>query len=310
MSQLIVKHRPTKFDYVEGQEAAIKALSNILAKKTSQTFLLSGGSGLGKTTLARICATTVGAQSQDILEIDAATFSGVDKVRDIQQHMAYRPVGGGASRACIIDECHRLSSQAWDALLKTIEEPSKHVYWFFCTTNVAKVPKTIKTRCSPIALKEVSDEGLRRVVERVIKREKLDVPEAVVDIVIREAGNSPRQAILNLSMVAGCETQREAKKILHSASESDATRDLCNFLLKGGSWSKAMEIVARLDGESYEGVRIIVCNYLGAVLKNAKSDNKAIRALMTLENWSQPYNQAEGIAPLLKSIGRTLFSGE
>jgi DNA polymerase III gamma/tau subunit len=310
VSQLIIKHRPAKFEQVAGQDAAIKALSGIIAKRTSQTFLFSGPSGCGKTTLARITASMVGAQKQDLLEVDAATFSGIDKVREIQQHMTYRPVGGSVARAALIDECHRLSAQAWDAFLKTIEEPQKNVYWLFLTTNPSKVPKTIKTRCSPITLKEVTNDDLRSVVERVIKREKLDTPEAVIDIVIREAGGSPRQAILNLSMVAECTTGKEAKKVLHSAAETDATRELCNLLMKGGSWAKAMAIVEQLAGENYEGVRIVVCNFLGAVLKNAKSDDRAIEILMTLENWSQPYNQAEGVAPLLKSIGRSLFSGD
>lgn len=311
MSQLIVKHRPTKMEYVEGQEAAVKALNNILAKKTSQTFLLAGDSGCGKTTMARIAATLVGAQPTDILEVDGATFSGIDRVRDIQQHMSYRPVGGGDSRVCIIDECHRLSANAWDALLKTIEEPMAGVHWFFLTTNPAKVPKTIKTRCSVITLKPVGADDLRKIVERVIRREKLEVPEAVIDVVIREANESPRQAIVNLSMVTGCTTGKEARKLLHSVVETDATRELCAFLLKGGSWAKAMEIVARLEAENnFEGVRIVVCNYLGAVLRNAKSDDRAADGLSLLDCWSAPYNQAEGIAPMLRSIGRSLLRGD
>jgi DNA polymerase-3 subunit gamma/tau len=310
MSQLITKHRPTAFKTIEGQDAAVKALSNIIGKKTSQTFLLSGPSGCGKTTLARIAAAKVGAGYQDILEVDAATFSGVERVREIQAHMLYRPVGGSASRAVIMDECHRLSAQAWDALLKGVEEPNPHVFWFFCTTNPSKVPKTIKTRCAAIDLKAVGGDALRRVIDRIVDREKLDVPDAVIDVVLREAHESPRQAIVNLSMVAGCTTGREARLVLRSVEETDATRELCAFLIKGGSWAKCMEIVARLEGENYEGVRIVVCNFFGAVLKNAKGDDKAIAALMVLENFSSTYNQAEGIAPLLKSIGRTLFSGE
>lgn len=308
MTAYHTKHRPSVFDMVKGQDHVIKPLQTVLEKGTSQAILLQGPSGCGKTTLARIACAVLEVEPGDLLEIDAATHSGIDKMRDVQEVLRYRPIGGGKYRAIILDECHRLSPAAWDAILKATEEPSPHVFWFFCTTNGAKVPTTIKTRCSSFMLKPVREDLLEAVVRRVIKREKLTVSDAIVQIICREAGESPRQALTNLASVQDCANAKEASAILRSVQESDATIELCRFLLKGGGWIKAMGIFKRLADENPEGVRIVVCNYMASVLKGASTEDGAIKALTILEHWATPYNSAEGHAPLLLSIGRSLFS--
>lgn len=301
------KHRPADWAQVQGQAGAKAALKKALDEKTSQVFLLEGPSGCGKTTLARIASTYAGATEHDILEVDAATYSGAEETRKLQESMSYRPIGGGKVRVCIVDECHGLSQKAWDTLLKTIEEPNAAALWFFCTTNPSKVPRTIKTRCTPIKLALLSDRELEAIVNRVVKKEKLDVSESAMAVIITESYGCGRQALQNLAVAKDASTRKEAKALLNAAAESDATRELCQFLLKGGSWPRCMEIVARLD-TNYEGIRIIVCNYMGAVLKNSKSDDSAANTLGILEAWSTPYNVSEGIAPLMLSIGRTLLA--
>lgn len=301
---LHTKHRPQDFESVVGQSHMLGALQRVIAKKQSQQFIFSGPSGTGKTTLARITAYEVGCDDRDILEVDAATFSGVDKMREVQTIMKYKPMGGGGSRAIIVDEAHGLSKQAWDALLKPVEEPGKNVYWMFCTTNAAKIPQTIKTRCTSLVLKEVSEADLERLITRVAKLEKMDVPAGVRQVIVREAYGSPRQALSNLATCAECENGKDAARLLHVAQESDATIELCRFLLKPGSWAKAMVIFDKLKEESPEGVRIVVCNYMASVLKGVKGDPTGV--LKILEDFATPYNSAEGHAPLLLSIGRCL----
>lgn len=308
MTALATKHRPLNFETVKGQDKAIKALKTVLDADTASTFLFSGPSGTGKTTLARITSAYLECD-KDLLEIDAASNSGVDKMREVMELMRYTPVGGNGGRAAIVDECHRLSGQAWDALLKATEEPKKGVFWFFCTTNLGKVPKTIMTRCAHIQLKPVSDDDLESVVLRVAKKEGIDVTDGVLQIICREAMGSPRQALANLALAANATTAKEASALLHSAVDSDAVRELCQFLLKGGSWPKVMSILSRLEDESFEGVRIVVTNYMGAVLKGAKSDREAMATLHIIEQFSNEYNQSEGIAPLLLSVGRSIYSG-
>jgi DNA polymerase III gamma/tau subunit len=304
-----VQYRPLSFETVRGQDAACKTLKNVLDKKTSQAFLLEGPSGCGKTTLARIAATYAGCEPADISDVDAATNSGVEDTRKLQDVMAYRPIGGGDKRAIVIDECHGLSQKAWDTLLKSIEEPSAHVLWFFCTTNGAKVPKTIRTRCTKVQLQLLSEPDILKVVARVIKREKLDVPDAVIDVIVREAKGSAREALVNLAAAEHCTTGKEAAKALHTMLESDPTREFCQFLLKPGSWPKAMAIVKQFGEQpNYEGIRIIVCNYMGKVLQGSNSDQAAAHVLGILEAFSTPYHTSEGSAPFMLSVGRAILA--
>lgn len=306
---LHVKYRPKTFDEVVGQKEAVASLEKMVERGRQQAFVLTGPSGCGKTTLARIAADALNCRNAGILEIDAATNTGVDAMREVQKISNYKPFGKEAGRAIIIDEAHRLSGQAWDSMLKAIEEPPEKVYWFFCTTNPAKVPTTIKTRCAVIQLKLVNDNTLTKLVEEVCDEEEIEISEGVLQLVVREAMGSPRQALVNLEACDGITSSKEAAKILRTALESDATLELCRLLVQGGSWVKAMALVAKLDGENPEGVRIVVCNYLGSVLKGTKNDNQAGKLLHILDQFSQPYNSAENTAPLLLSIGRAMFAG-
>lgn len=303
---LPVKYRPTSFEEVVGHNAILKALEGVL-KRNSHTFLFHGPSGTGKTTLARIVAAEVGCLPEYILEVDAATNTGVENIRDIQETLRYLPMGS-SKRAVILDEAHMLSKSAWNSLLKVTENPPAHVYWFLCTTEVDKVPATIKTRCSIFGLALLPSDQLKTVVKRVAKAERMKIPDDVLEIIIAEARGSPRQAIANLDLCVECETKKEASEILKSALASDATIALCRFLVGGGgSWASAMEIVGNLKEENPESVRIVLCNYVAAVLKKSKSNKDAGRLLAILEAFEGYYNPSEKLAPLLLSLGRVLL---
>lgn len=300
------KYRPRDLADVVGQEAATSALRGLVARGAAKAFLLSGPSGTGKTTLSRIVAKTLGCDARGVLEIDAATKTGVDDMRKVQETLQYKPFGKSQSRAIIVDECHRLSGQAWDSMLKVLEEPPAHVFWFLCTTAPNKVPKTVKTRCASIQLKPVSDTDLRKLLDRVLRAEKLAMERDVREVVIGEAGGSPRQLLVNAAVCAEARTRREAAELLRSAHESDDVRELCRFLMQPGSWQKAGAILAGLEHENPESVRIAVCNYIGGALRNAKSDKEATRLLSILDEFAQPYVTAER-AMLALSVGRVVF---
>lgn len=301
------KYRPDTFELVLGQNAVVKALERVLKKGTSRAFVFAGPSGVGKTTLARISATYAGCTRINRVEIDAALNTGVDAMRKVAEAIRYVPMGKGAKKAVIVDEAHRLSGQAWDSLLKAVEEAPKHALWFFCTTNGAKLPATLKTRCVWLSLVSVSDRDIRRLVDDVASEEKIRVSESVVDLIVRQAHGSPRQALVNLAACDGVKDKKEAAEILHTALSSDATIELCRFMLRPGSWVKLMSIITKLDGQSPEGLRIIVCNYYASVLKRASSERDVTHALSVLEAFSQEYNQAEGMAPLFLSVGRVMY---
>jgi DNA polymerase III gamma/tau subunit len=246
------------------------------------------------------------------MEIAAAVFTGVENMRQVQDAVKYNPISGATARAVIVDECHRLSGPAWDSLLKALEEPSKNVYWFLLTTEFQKVPETIKTRCVKVKFKSVSNDTLRDLLCDVCDSEDLETPDSVIDLVVKQAKGSPREALSCLSTVANMTNRQEAAKALEDLSESQPVLELCRFLMKpNGSWTMAMSLVAQLEKENPESVRLAIVNYIAVAVRNEKNNDTACRLLGMLDCFATPYyNAGERFAPLMRSIGQILFAPE
>lgn len=306
---LHLKYRPQEFNEVVGQDAVVKSLQNVIKKGMSHAFLFHGPSGTGKTTLARLAALAVGCDESSIMEIDAATHTGIESMRAVQDTLNYKPFGKAQNKAVLIDEFHMMSKSAFNSLLKVVEEPPEHVYWFFCTTELGRVPQTIKTRCTTYGLKLVSEKDLKGLlIEVLVAEDADDLDEGVFNVIITEAKGSPRQLLVNAALCLDAKNKKEAQEILHLASEGDEVLELCRFLAKGGSWQKAMAIVGKLENDNAESVRIQVVNYMGAAAMKSKNPKEATFFLNVMEAFSESYNPSERLAPLLQSIGQVLFS--
>lgn len=316
MSSLHTKYRPANFKQIVGHEDIIPGLQKTVQANRAHTFLFHGPAGLGKTSLARIVANEMcggQATAANIEEIPAALFTGVESMRGVADKARFKAIGASNNKVIILDEAHRLSAAAWDALLKLTEEPPAHMYFMFCTTNAGKVPKTILQRCYSVELKPLTEDEITKVLKRVIKKEELDVAADVVEAIADCAGGSPRQALQFLEQCQYCESAGDARKIMKQGGESKEIVDLARFLIskQGRDWPTAQRLLVALkeDNEA-ESVRIVLCNYFAAVLLGTKSAKDAGRLMGILDCFSQPYFPSEKFAPLLLSVGAALGLGE
>jgi DNA polymerase-3 subunit gamma/tau len=227
MSYLVFarKYRPQTFDTVTGQEHVTRTLTNaILAGRVAHAVLFSGPRGTGKTTVARIlakamncingptpapcnvcrsCTEITSGNSVDVLEIDGASNNGVENVRDLRDNVKYKPAYS-KYKIYIIDEVHMLSTPAFNALLKTLEEPPPHVMFVFATTEPHKIPVTILSRCQRHDFKRISLDLITGQMASICGKEDVAVSEESLLLIARAAGGSMRDALSLLDLVLSC----------------------------------------------------------------------------------------------------------
>lgn len=216
------KYRPQGFEEVVEQEAVVKILrAELSQKKISHAYLFAGPKGSGKTTIARIfakglnctegptdtpclkcdnCLAIASGTSLDVIEIDAASNRGIDEIRNLKEHVQYVPVSS-KYKVYIIDEAHMLTPQAFNALLKTLEEPPQNVVFILATTEADKIPPTIASRCERLYFKPISIQGLAKKVREVTNLEGAEISEAASELIARVSSGSLRNALSLLEQV-------------------------------------------------------------------------------------------------------------
>jgi DNA polymerase-3 subunit gamma/tau len=197
------KYRPQTFKEVLGQDHIVKVLqSSIEQDKIAHAYIFSGSRGTGKTSVARIFAKEIGTSANDISEIDAASNTGVDNIRDLNESVNTIPFES-KYKVYILDEAHMLSKGAWNALLKTLEEPPAHVIFILATTEYEKIPETVVSRCQTFSFKKPTQKVLKDVVTAIAKKEGFSLEPASADLVALLGDGSFRDAQSILQKVMG-----------------------------------------------------------------------------------------------------------
>ena len=264
---LALKYRPQNFEGLIGQEVVAETISKAIKQnKVSNAYLFTGIRGVGKTTIARILAKslncTAGIENQcklkcencdaitnsnhiDVLEIDAASKTGIDDVRELIEFSRYGPTSS-KYKIFIIDEVHMLSKQAFNALLKTLEEPPEYLKFIFATTEVKKIPVTVLSRCTRFDLSRVNSDELFKFIKSVSQKENGNISDDVIKLIVRISEGSVRDALslLDRALISSDDNNKldikEAQKIFGYFDKTNLI-ELFEYLFSGNE-NKVIDI--------------------------------------------------------------------
>lgn len=273
------KYRPSTFTDVVGQEHITKTLENaVKTGKTSHAYLFTGSRGTGKTSCAKILAKAVNCINShdgnpcneceickgidsgailDIIEIDAASNNGVDNIRDLREEANFTPANA-KFRVYIIDEVHMLSIGAFNALLKTLEEPPAHVIFILATTEVHKLPSTILSRCQRFDFKRIPPEAIAGRLLEVAEKENLQLAEDGAMLIARIADGAMRDALSLLDRCSSYDGLIDSAAVANSAGLAgrEYIFELCDCIIEKDA-AKALEVVNKLYNDSCDMERLI-----------------------------------------------------
>ena len=255
------KYRPQKFSEVIGQEHVTRTLKNAIEQgRTAHGYIFSGHRGIGKTTVARILAMALNCRSQDhpvpepcgicescteiragnsvdVIEIDAATNRGIDEIRELREAARYRPARD-RFKIYILDEAHQITDAAFNALLKTLEEPPGHVVFMLATTQPEDIPQTIRSRCQHFSFRAVRFEEIMGQLRDLLGREKLEADEDALALLAEAGDGSMRDALSILDQAIASSTGRltaEAVRQLVGAAPSGVLEEVMQAVSRSGS---------------------------------------------------------------------------
>lgn len=271
------KYRPSTIEDLDSEQVRTKLSSILTAKELSHAFLFTGPKGLGKTSAARIvakivncenkkglepcnkceqCISTAEGRNFDVLEIDAASNRGIDEIRDLREKIRLAPMKA-SKKVYIIDEVHMLTAEAFDALLKTLEEPPAHAIFILCTTEPHKVPPTIVSRCVHITFNKATTEELVRAFQRISKGENLNVDKDVLSDIAKMSDGSFRDGTKILEeLVITANGKKITEELLESTYKTSSLTTIIEKLLKALSEKDVKEALVLLSKVPEQGIDI------------------------------------------------------
>jgi len=247
------KYRPQSFKEVKGQDHIVGVLENEAKMgKVAHAYLFSGSRGTGKTSVARIFAKSLGVNPEDIYEIDAASNRGIDEIRAIRDAVHTYPYSS-KYKVYIVDEVHMLTKEAWNAFLKTLEEPPSHVIFMMATTEAHKLPDTVVSRCECFAFKKPTHQILVEAILKIAKEEKYEIEKKSASLIATLADGSFRDAfsILQKAMHSSGDLKLshvEIENVLGAPKESFVLEVLSSIALQ--NTEKGIEAVRKASEEN------------------------------------------------------------
>jgi len=294
------KYRPQQFDEIVGQDHISNTLRNAIKnERVAHAYLFSGSRGIGKTTTARILSKTLNCanpkdfnpcnecvscreitegRSVNVAEIDGASNRGINEIRELRENVKYPPTGGAKYRIFIIDEVHMLTKEAFNALLKTLEEPPPHVIFIFATTEPIKIPDTIISRCQRYDFHRIPVRSIVGMLQSIVKSENVNVDDSILTLIAKKADGGMRDAESLLDQVisfSGDEVIFEDAQRILGLIDFDYYLKLGNLILNNDKqtllnkadeiFNKGVELSEFFEGFSEHFRNLLVANVSGSV---------------------------------------------
>jgi DNA polymerase-3 subunit gamma/tau len=306
------KYRPKEFDEIVGQDHVVGVLQNeAKSGRISHAYILAGSRGTGKTSVARIFAKELQTSSEDIYEMDAASNRGIDEIRAIRDAVHTYPYSS-KYKIYIVDEAHMLTKEAWNAFLKTLEEPPDHVVFIMATTELHKVPDTVVSRCEVFSFKKPTHKALTDSVLKVAKAEKYSLEKRSASLIATLADGSFRDALSILQKTANSSTDdslthEEVERVL-GAPKSSLIMDVIEAVAESDA-RKGLEAVRKA---SEQGTQMDV--FLRMILRSLRfvlllRFAKDMKSLVIDETGEEEFERLSAIAGKAKNVtSKTLIA--